>query len=274
MRFFTPSLREFRSEFPREFRRVYFFAFALFLFLASHFLPPRVLAEEQIVVDLARYDIPISTGFSGAELLLFGASPGEGDILIKVSGPAQSYLVMRKERFAGLWMNGERVRVEGAPAFFQVLTSGSSDDNWFSSFESSRRGFSISDLHVDIVGASERQDFASERQEFRDAFVRSRRGLQLYGERPNSIERLGNNLFRANLSLPAGLPTGTYIVETFLVAEGRLLSAQSTPLFVRRSGSAAFVFEFAERYSFLYGFCAVLLALAAGFLANRLFVGR
>lgn len=255
-------------------QRLRFLSLALLLLLSSYFLPHRLLAEERIVVDLARYDVPISTGFSGAELLLFGASPGEGDILIKVSGPAQSYLVMRKQRFAGLWMNGERVRVVGAPAFFHVLTSGSGEDDWLSSFKSSRRDFSIKDLYVDMLGTGELLSSADERQMFRDAFVRSQRELLLYGERPNSIERLGNNLFRANLSLPAGLPTGTYIVETFLVEEGRLLSAQSTPLFVRRSGSAAFVFEFAERYSFLYGFCAVLLALAAGFLANRLFVGR
>ncbi len=260
----------------RSFRRVSkpFFCLALLLLLSIYLLPMRLLAEERIVVDLARYDVPISTGFSGAELLLFGASPGEGDILIKVSGPAQNYLVMRKQRFAGLWMSGERVRVLGAPAFFHVLSSGRNGDNWLSSFESSRMDFSIKDLYVDIVGADGQLGSSAERQQFRDAFVRSQRDLLLYGESRNSIERLGNNLFRANLSLPAGLPTGTYIVETFLVNEGKLLSAQSTPLFVRRSGSAALVFDFAERYSFLYGLCAVLLALAAGFLANRLFVWR
>ncbi len=243
-------------------------------------------AEERIVVDLSRYDVPVSTGFSGARLLLFGASPqgdsGDADILIKVRGPLQSYTMSRKERVFGLWRNGARRHISSAPAFFQILTS-QNEDNWFEDFERRRNAFSFRNLSVSVKSAPPRsadtparqqeqlREQQQEQQAFRSAFLRLQGRKGLYGKLPNSIERLGNNLFRVNLTLPPGLPTGTYIVETFLIEEGKLSSAQATPLFVRRAGGSAFIFAFAERYSFLYGFCAVLIALLAGVVANRLF---
>ncbi len=246
-------------------------------------------AEELLVVDLSRYDVPISTGFSGAKLLLFGASPksdsGEADILIKVRGPLQSYTMARKKRVFGLWLDGARRHISSAPAFFQILTS-QNDDNWFEDFERRRNAFSFRDLSIPVSSArpqatarqeqlheppQKKQEAQQEQQAFRSAFLRHQVSKGLYGELPNSIERLGNNLFRVNLTLPSGLPTGTYIVETFLIQQGKLTSAQATPLFVRRGGGNAFIFAFAERYSFLYGFCAVLIAVFAGIVANRLF---
>lgn len=254
--------------------RFIFLYLCLMLFSWFSLSPARVYAEERIVVDLARYDVPISTGFSGSNLLLFGAAPGDGDILVKLRGPAQNYLVLEKKRFAGLWLNGERTRIDSAPAFFHIFTSGDEGDDWLSSFEKARNDFSLKDLRINVSPDKSQFYSYSKNQRFRDAFIRRQRNLGLYGERPKSIDKLGNNLFRVLLTLPAGLPTGTYIIETFLVSEGKVLSAQATPLFVRRSGSGAVVFNFAEQFSFLYGFCAVVLALAAGFLANRLFVWR
>ncbi len=258
----------------------------------------RASAEELLVVDLSRYDVPISTGFSGAKLLLFGASPksdsGEADILIKVRGPLQSYTMARKKRVFGLWLDGARRHISSAPAFFQILTS-QNDDNWFEDFERRRNAFSFRDLSIPVLSAQpqaaaqkeqpqkkqateqenrqeeKQQAKQEEQQAFRSAFLHHQVSKGLYGELPNSIERLGNNLFRVDLTLPSGLPTGTYIVETFLIQEGTLTSAQATPLFVRRGGGNAFIFAFAERYSFLYGFCAVLIAVFAGIVANRLF---
>ena len=272
------------------------------MIFAFAFFAAESVAEERIVVDLSRYDVPVSTGFSGASLLLFGATPkGDGsaasieaDILIKVRGPLQSYTISRKARVFGLWLDGDRHHISSAPAFFQILTS-QNDDNWFEDFERRRNAFSFRDLSISLSraqphkaesqGMDEAKDEAKqqakdeakqqaqdqEQQAFRSAFLRHQVSKGLYGDLPNSIERLGNNLFRVNLTLPPGLPTGTYIVETFLIEGGKISSAQATPLFVRRAGGSAFIFAFAERYGFLYGFCAVLIALFAGILANRLF---
>ena len=59
---------------------------ALFLFVFFSF---KLFAKENIVADLSENTIEISTTFSGAEILLFGAYDGKknDDIIVIVSGP-------------------------------------------------------------------------------------------------------------------------------------------------------------------------------------------
>ena len=82
---------------------------------------------------------------------------------------------------------------------------------------------------------------------------------------------LGNRLFRAGIHLPANVPTGTYQVKVFLLQDGRVVSAQTTPLQVSKVGAEAAVYDFAYRNSALYGLIAILVALMAGWAAHLVF---
>jgi uncharacterized protein (TIGR02186 family) len=78
-------------------------------------------------------------------------------------------------------------------------------------------------------------------------------------------------LFRTRIYFPSNVPTGTYTVEVFLVRDGNVVSAQSTPLVISKIGFGAELFDFAHRHPALYGILAVLVALAAGWLAGVAF---
>ena len=80
-----------------------------------------------------------------------------------------------------------------------------------------------------------------------------------------------DQLFRTTISFPASVPTGEYRVDVYLIDNGEVVNTQATPLAVTKAGVGAKVFEFAHRYSALYGIIAILLALFAGWLANALF---
>ena len=67
------------------------------------------------------------------------------------------------------------------------------------------------------------------------------------------------------------MPTGIYKVEVFLLREGVVVGAQTTPLVVSKAGLGAEVYEFAHRNSVLYGIMAVAIALLAGWLAGFVF---
>src|SRR3546814_79845 len=69
---------------------------------------PAVFGQQELVADLSDHEVAITTGFTGAELLLFGAVEGEGQIVVVVTGPRQTTTVRRKARVAGIWMNVER----------------------------------------------------------------------------------------------------------------------------------------------------------------------
>ena len=72
----------------------------LFLFFSNF----DVFAKEDLVADLSEDTIEITTTFSGAEILLFGAYNGEkgDDIIVIVSGPKGKIKVQNKEKKFGL----------------------------------------------------------------------------------------------------------------------------------------------------------------------------
>ena len=78
---------------------------------------------QRLAVDLSSREVAISTGFTGAELLLFGASEGYGDIVVTVIGPRRDEVVRRKERVAGIWVNGASVTFNSAPAYYRIAAS-------------------------------------------------------------------------------------------------------------------------------------------------------
>ena len=80
-------------------------------------------AGQELAVDLSEEGVAITTGFSGANLLLFGATQGEGDVVVVVYGPTQSQRVRRKENVAGVWVNRKGVTFYNVPAFYTVAAS-------------------------------------------------------------------------------------------------------------------------------------------------------
>ncbi len=64
------------------------------------------------------------------------------------------------------------------------------------------------------------------------------------------------------------MPTGTYLVEVFLVRDKDVVGGQTTPLIVSKVGIDAAVFDFAQRRSLAYGAIAVMMAVMAGWAAT------
>jgi len=56
-----------------------------------------------------------------------------------------------------------------------------------------------------------------------------------------------------------------------LVRNGKVVSAQTTPLIVSKIGLGADIFEFAHRHAVAYGVVAIVSALLAGWIAHLAF---
>src|ERR1700724_3696361 len=63
---------------------------------------------QALVADLTSHLIAITTGFTGASVVLFGATDGPGDVIVAVRGPEREMTVRRKRRVAGIWANTEQ----------------------------------------------------------------------------------------------------------------------------------------------------------------------
>ena len=58
---------------------------------------------------------------------------------------------------------------------------------------------------------------------------------------------------------------------TFLIKDGEVVSAQTTPLYIKKTGVLAEIFFFAHDYAAIYGVLAIIFAVLAGLGANAIF---
>lgn len=222
-------------------------------------------AQSPLVADLSRHLVAITTGFAGTDVLLFGAVDGPGDVVVVVRGPARDEVVRRKERTAGIWMNRGETVIANAPAFYRIAASRPLPEIAPRAVLE-RHQFGVEHLALDVRAGEGESALAH-----RAALIRLKQRRGLYGDEVLPVVFLGNQLFRAEMHFPANVPVGTYTVEVFLLRDGEVVSAQTTPLIISKIGVGAELYDFAHQNAPLYGIMAIILATGAGWLAATAF---
>lgn len=223
------------------------------------------LHAQALVADLSNHLVAITTGFNGADILLFGAVEGEGDVVVTVRGPAEDQSVRRKVRMAGLWVNGPEVPFRSVPEFYAVFSSRPLADILNPDLAD------LQDIGLDHLNLrTDATRDPDEINDFRAALIRAKQREGLYPPE-GKLLFLGARLFRANLVFPGNVPTGSYTVQVLLVRNGNIVNAQTTPLYISQSGVSADVHEFAHRQPWLYGLFAIVAAVAIGWLSGVIF---
>ncbi len=219
-----------------------------------------------LIADLSQHLIKITTGFTGTDVLLFGATDGPGDVIVAVRGPQVRTIVRRKRRVAGIWVNRNQIVFTDAPSFYAVAASKPLDEMLE---ETALKRHKLGSWAVKPTPEREINDHI--RIAYESALRRIRNSQELYQIETKKVRFLGAQLFRVDITFPSNVPTGTYTVQVFLVRDGDVVTAQTTPLKVEKHGIDAEIFEFAHQHSAWYGLIAIMLALAAGWLASAIF---
>jgi uncharacterized protein (TIGR02186 family) len=230
-------------------------------------LPARA-QEVPLVADLSNHLVAITTGFSGTDVLLFGATDGPGDIVVVVRGPARDEIVRRKGRFGPIWANADSVTFRAAPAYYRVASSRPLDE-FATETILARQQIGLENIR--LLSTDETLP-AEQTTAFREALVRLKAEESLYEQGLSDITLMSNRLFRTALHFPANVPIGTYMVEVYLFREGQITAAEIVPLTISKIGVGADIFDFAHGpFAFFYGLLAVLLAASAGLAAGAVF---
>jgi uncharacterized protein (TIGR02186 family) len=87
----------------------------------------------------------------------------------------------------------------------------------------------------------------------------------------HGVEITDGVLYRARISIPARVPVGRYVAETFLIQDGKVVAGAVREVHIGKQGFERFVTLAAHRWPFLYGLAAVALSLAIGWGAGALF---
>lgn len=243
-----------------------------FLILAGLLLSGQ--REAILVPEVSQSEVQIRQGFTGTELLLFGAILDPGgrrageayDIVVVLKGPTQPIRMREKKRIAGIWMNAESSDFRSAPSYFAVASSQPIRDIV------DERTAAIYELGTQFIQLSPSGEIDPEQQaRFSAGLVDQRRRQGLYKQEDGGVTISEQVLYQARISLPSNVPIGQYTAETFAITDGRVIASAVADVEVRKVGFERFVEYASQRWSLLYGLTAVLLSIFMGWLAGRLF---
>src|SRR6478735_8250328 len=231
--------------------------------------PPSVPAESaapDLVVDLSRARVSITSAFQGESILLFGMFDPPGEIVVVVSGPEARETVLRKERFLGLWLNTGRQSFDDVPAYYAIAAS-----QPLQRLLARGAGGEILSLEdrLSLIKAIGPRS-APEMAKFRNGLVEVKRREGLYPAAIGQVTVQAGRRVRVDLPFPSRLPEGIYEVKAYLLRDGKIVAAVSRPLPVGKVGFSAQLAGWADNEGPLYGLGAILLALTAGWLGGAI----
>lgn len=227
------------------------------------------------------------------------------DIVVVLIGPRRPVVVREKERTFGIWINRGSETFESVPGSYALAATRPLADIARKELRE-RLSLGISDLQLGSVpppgpsgqpavdqprdkGAPQANVSLAERRAlaagkpvvsmqgeasvgaYAEALKRIREAKGLYNQRVGSVQFVSPTLFRADLQLPADLPTGTHTARAYLFRSGVFIRETSEPLYVRKSGFESYIDDIATRYGILYGIGAVLLAIFTGWFGRLVF---
>jgi uncharacterized protein (TIGR02186 family) len=226
---------------------------------------------QRLIASLSNHRVMVTSSFTGAELVLFGAIeatfPRKGgyDIVATVIGPRQDMVTYRKDRVLGIWVNADSRLFERVPSYLAVLANRPLDA--IANAETRRK------LQLGLENIQLLQDGSDSgpNDPFRNALMEINQDRGLYVEAANGITFLTPTLFRASISLPAGVPVGNYEVDVRLFVDGKLIARAPSAFEVYKAGFEQFVTSAVRNHSLLYGLSTAAMALAIGWLASVVF---
>jgi uncharacterized protein (TIGR02186 family) len=227
-----------------------------------------------LVPEVSQHEIRVRQGFTGTEMLLFGAilDPSgrrarEGyDIVVVLKGPTQPILLREKAKTLGIWINANSTAFRSAPSFFAVASSrpiGEIVDDRTAAIYELGRDF----LQLSPTGAID----PKEQARFTAGLVDLRQREGLYKEDGHGVTIQSGVLYQARIAMPSSVVTGRYTAETFAIARRRVIASAIADVEVKKTGFERLVAEKAENSSLFYGLVAMALSVLMGWIAGRLF---
>ena len=227
-----------------------------------------------LVPEVSQHEVQVRRGFTGTELLLFGAilepdgrrAGRDYDIVVVLKGPTVPIRLREKQKILGVWINADSTAFRSAPSYFAVASSKPIseivDDRTAAIYE-----LGLDYLQLSPIGSID----PAEQARFTRGLVAMRERQGLYREDPKGVTISEQVLYQARIALPSNVQTGRYTAETFAIAHGRVIASASAEVEVSKQGFERAVADYAQEDSFFYGLFAVALSLIMGWLAHRLF---
>jgi uncharacterized protein (TIGR02186 family) len=241
---------------------------------------PEAPPVEKVEADVSTRSVEVTTGFTGHEILVFGAidnsqqpddRPGYYDVVVVVEGTPVPVVVRRKSDVAGVWVNTSSVTFAAVPSYY-ALASNRPIEEIAGPQVLERHAIGFAHINMTPSSGGKRTITDFQLAAFKAAAIRLKQDEGLYVvQARDGVTFTGRSLFRSTIALPANVPVGPLVARTYLFRNGKVLSAHIARVTLERAGIERVVHTFAFRYPTTYGMLAVLLAVALGLVASTYF---
>jgi hypothetical protein len=213
--------------------------------------------------------VRIGAWYDGEKILVRALIPQNCQAVLELRGEPTQTRLMRKERYWGMWKNGEEILEQGAPMLYLAM---STDPKLLScSNQKSPWGYGAISERISFTGSV--GDVAH--CQLFDEFLRLKENKGRYGIFPGraSVQVLPERgqQVKGVFHLPSHLTRGNYHVALSVVKDGRVVSKEIQPLKVALTGFPAAIFQLAHNHALAYGVLAAGIAILSGFLVGLIF---
>jgi uncharacterized protein (TIGR02186 family) len=243
---------------------------------------PVPLPPERVEADVSTRTIAITSGYSGSEILIFGAiefsrqpsaESGFYDVVVVVEGAPEPLDVRQKGRVAGLWVNTKSFSFNAVPSYYAVASTRPIEE-FADTSVLEENGIGLEAVRMAAAADSAVRVSSEDLIGYKEAVTRLKAQQGLFKRDDYGVVFTGRSLFRSKIDLPATVPVGPLTARVYLFHEGTLLSRYQSRVVLEREGIERWLYAFAFERPFLYGIVAVLLALMTGLIASALFHRR
>jgi len=240
--------------------------------------PAAALPRETVQADVSTRNVPVTSNFSGTEIVVFGAvdhsrqssaEAGLYDVVIVVVGTPSRLTVRKKGRVAGLWLNTDSMTLDSVPSYYAIASTRPLDEIASPEVLKST-GIGFDYVPMELSKSAEGRTAAAVK-EFRQAIVTLKNKDRLYTTNEYAVAFIGRSLFRASIDVPANVVVGPFETRVFLFRNGELLSKYTAKLELHRQGFEALMYGLAFRKPLVYGLSIIAIAMSAGLLAAMAF---
>jgi uncharacterized protein (TIGR02186 family) len=218
--------------------------------------------------------IGIDGFFSGEKVRVKAAVPSGDQVALRVVGPRENVVLLRKGRVGGLWMNVGEITFKEIPQVYLLWTSKA-----LSSLGTVDRSLSLGlDYQSFLSGALGDQDRQEEAKLVHE-FIKLKEAEKLYGIFETAVpikpqEGGAWDLVDTAITLPSKISPGAYVLELITFKDKNAELLYSIPIQVHLVGIPAIVSDLAARKGLLYGILAVIIATISGLMIGIVFSSK
>ena len=165
-------------------------------------------ADDHLTIDLAYDHVDITTGFTGASVVVFGSRPSRGTLAVTLEGPKSDLVLRKKESVLGAWLNRRWLEYKDVPLYYDYALEENQD-------ETPLEYHKVGQAALKFQPQDKRRYNKEQIETFQKALVSLRQEAGLFAKSSKNIKPLRDNLFRVDFQLPANVPKGKYTVKGF-----------------------------------------------------------